>query len=91
MQFAAIADAMPNSTFAGEAHFHLGMDDYDQGRYEMAAKHFEEVLTSDLPAKVLERASYQLGWSEYRQQDFLDAADQFRKQLEVFPRWIVGD
>ena len=84
-QFAAIAESMPNSPFADEAHFHLGTDNYDQGRYEMAAKHFKKVLASDLPAKVLERASFQLGWAEYRQKDFSAAADQFQNQLKVFP------
>ena len=42
-------------------------------------------MNSDLPAKVLERTSYQLGWSEYRQENYENAADRFRQQLNAFP------
>ncbi|MDA8563392.1 tetratricopeptide repeat protein, partial [Mariniblastus sp.] len=84
-QFAAIAETTPNSSFAAEAHFHLGSADYDRGQYEAATKHFVAALNSDLPPKVLERASYQLGWSDYRLEKFEKAADQFRRQLDAFP------
>lgn len=84
-QFAAIADSTPDSSFAAEAHFHLGSADYDRGQYELAADHFAIVLDAELPPKVLERARYQLGWSEYRLEKFASAAEQFRRQLDAFP------
>ena len=84
-QFAAIAEATPNSPFAAEAHFHLGSADYDQGQYESATRHFAIVLDAELPPKVLERTRYQFGWSEYRLEKFASAAEQFRRQLDAFP------
>ena len=89
-QFSMIADKMPDSPFAAEAHFHLGSADYDQGQYESAATHFAKILNSDLPDKVIERASYQLGWAEYRLQNYSAAAEQFRQQLKVYPTGFLA-
>ena len=89
-QFAAIVETTPNSSFAAEAHFHLGSADYDSGQYESASRHFATVMNSDLSAKVLERASYQLGWSEYRLKNYAKAADQFQQQLKAFPDGLMA-
>lgn len=84
-QFATIADAMSDSQFAAEAHFHLGSADYEVGDYESAVTQFAMALESDLPDRVLERASYQLAWAEYRLENYENAAEQFARQLKVFP------
>ena len=89
--FGMIADNWPNSSLAAESSFHVAQDAYTRKDYGLAVKKFESCLErcANLPAderaNIQEKATYKLAWSHYKQKEYDNALNAFRKQINDFP------
>ena len=83
--FAAIATETPNSPLAPEANFHIGTTAYHENDFAKAIAAYQKCVAAEGSDSVREKAFYKLGWSYYKQKQFEDSLQQFRRQVELFP------
>ena len=86
-QFQQLAQTWPNSPLAAEANFKVASYNYEQKKYQDAARFYDNVIagknaTDDLK----EKAFYKRAWANYKQKQFVSAAETFGKQVTSFPQ-----
>ncbi len=67
------------------ARFNLASAQYQTGKYEEAAKGFEEVINRSQDAALKQKALYNLGNTAFRQGNLQASADYYRKALDLKP------
>ncbi len=83
--FNAIATETPNSPLAPEANFHIGTTAYHENDLSTAIAAYQKCVAAEGSDGVREKAFYKLGWCYYKQKQFEDSLQQFRRQVELFP------
>jgi TolA-binding protein len=85
--FAALATDHPDSSFAGEGHYHVGQKHYDDKEYVKAAAAYTQAQVKAAAAgeeSIAEISAHKLGWSQYHQTDYKKAHDVFAGQVKSF-------
>jgi len=73
----------PSSSFCQEAHLRLGDLDFEAKNYLVAAPAFEKAAAGE-DAGLSAIALYKLGWSHFAEDHFAEAADAFRRLMDVY-------
>lgn len=78
-----LAHDFPYADNIDEIEFRRGELSFSIGRYADAEKSYSAVLSNDRPNPYRERATYMLGWSEFKIGQFDNAAQAFFKVLDA--------
>ncbi len=83
--FRLLGEKYPESIFAAESRFHVGESCYDAGNFDEAARFYESCLALNPDANIGERAAFKLAWCAFERDQWDNAHNLFRQQVEKYP------
>ena len=89
--FERIATEFPESTYAAEAHYHVGEQLYAKGDYDSARSHYSVASQATPPGELTEKALYKLGWANFQLQSYAESEKIFRRQREIADQGRLAD
>lgn len=78
-----LVDAYPDSPHCQEAWLRMGSDHFDRKDFAGSVTLFEKAAGGDNPSFAV-IALYKLGWAQFEEDQFLDAADAFRRLIDLY-------
>jgi TolA-binding protein len=83
-RFGEIVEKYPDSPFAAEASFHVGEAAYMNEKFDDAIKAYQFAKEKGAD-EINEKATFKLGWSQFRKEKFTEAAAEFQQQVDKHP------
>lgn len=77
-----LARRFPQSLYYAEAQFRLGESAFARGDYIMAEDAYTEVVLTPGSEKFYEKSLFKRGWTRYKQEFFVEAADDYVAAME---------
>lgn len=84
--FGQLVEKYPASNLVAESLYHIAQFEYDSEKYGEAVTAYTKVLSKATNPSLQEKALYKLGGSHFQQENYVKAAEQFRKQSTDFPQ-----
>jgi TolA-binding protein len=78
-----LTDECPDSKFIGNALVHVAEQCFENERFELAERLYDEAIERNPAERTRQTALYKLGWSRYRQKDFQGALQSFQAAGET--------